>query len=310
MSYSLPLAKQVILITGAAGGIGSATALHLAKQYPGICLILTDFRQEQLEQCATLCKQAGAQVLTIPADLTNSVELANIPKAAVKHFGAVHVLINNAGYSQSSPVESMSTATVEKHFQVNILAPISLIQTLIPVMRRQGFGRIINVSSLAGCVAFPFEGIYGASKFALEGLSDALRMELSPFNIQVIVIELGAVLTQAFKNNTKALIKCILEPQNTPYSKAFQRLSQLFIEVEQQAWTPEKVAQTIHKTLITTHPKPRYVAASAAVKLSFFIMNKMCPTSILDRFRKRLYGMNLISQDLPKYGQLNPENLS
>lgn len=303
----LPLAEQVVLITGAAGGIGSAIAQHLAQQYPSIRLVLTDCQQEQLEQCANFCEKAGAQVLAIFTDLTNSEQLKGLPKAAVEHFGEVNVLINNAAYSQSGPIETMSTATIQQHFQVNVLAPITLIQALTPVMRLQGGGRIINISSIAGRLAFPFEGIYGASKFALEGLSDSLRMELAHFNIQVIVIEPGAVLTKALMANTKALIKFILEPLNTPYSAAAQRLSHLFQEVEQQAWSPEQVAQTIQKALTTHHPRPRYVAAPILVKFSLFMMLNICPTQVIDKFRQRLYGLNLISKDWQNANNQSPK---
>jgi NAD(P)-dependent dehydrogenase (short-subunit alcohol dehydrogenase family) len=297
MPHYLPLAEQVVLITGAAGGIGSAIAHQLAQQYPGIRLVLTDCQQELLEQSALSCRQAGAEVLAIPADLTNPEQLEALPKVAIDKFGQVNSLINNAGYSQSGPVESISLNAVEQHFRVNLFAAIALIQALTPVMRCSGGGRIINITSMAGRIAFPFEGVYGASKFALEGLSDALRMELAPFNIQVIVIAPGAVLTNALEVGPKALIELLSDSQNTPYSAAAQQVSKLVQQIKKHAWSAEQVAQVIHQALSDRDPKPRYVAATAINKLILALMLRVLPTTVTDRFRQQLYGLNLVAED-------------
>jgi NAD(P)-dependent dehydrogenase (short-subunit alcohol dehydrogenase family) len=297
MPYYLPLAEQVVLITGAAGGIGRAISYQLAQQYPGIRLVLTDCQQELLEQSALSCRQAGAEVVAILADLTNSEQLEALPKVALDKFGQVNSLINNAGYSQSGPVESISLNAVEQHFRVNLFAAIALIQALTPVMRCSGGGRIINITSIAGRIAFPFEGVYGASKFALEGLSDALRMELAPFNIQVIVIAPGAVLTNALEVGPKALIELLSDFQNTPYSAATQQVSKLAQQIKQHAWSAEQVAKVIHQALSDRDPKPRYVAATAINKLMLALMLRVLPTKVTDRFRQQLYGINLVAED-------------
>ena len=297
MPYYLPLAEQVVLITGAAGGIGRAISYQLAQQYPGIRLVLTDCQQELLEQSALSCRQAGAEVVAILADLTNSEQLEALPKVALDKFGQVNSLINNAGYSQSGPVESISLNAVEQHFRVNLFAAIALIQALTPVMRCSGGGRIINITSIAGRIAFPFEGVYGASKFALEGLSDALRMELAPFNIQVIVIAPGAVLTNALEVGPKALIELLSDFQNTPYSAAAQQVSKLAQQIKQHAWSAEQVAKVIHQALSDRDPKPRYVAATAINKLMLALMLRVLPTKVTDRFRQQLYGINLVAED-------------
>lgn len=297
MPHPLPLAEQVVLITGAAGGIGSALAQLLAKEYPGIRLVLTDCRQEPLEQCAISCRQAGAEVLAIPADLTNPEQLEALPKIAADRFGQVNALINNAGYSKSGPVELISAPAVEQHFRVNFFAPLALIRDLAPVMRRQGGGRIINITSLAGQLAFPFEGVYGASKFALEGLSDALRMELAPFNIQVIVVEPGAVLTNLLEVGPKALIELISDSQNNPYSAAAKQVFKLFEQIKQQAWSAEQVAAVIRRALTDRHPKPRYIAAAAINKIFLALMTGVLPVQVTDRFRQQLYGINLVAED-------------
>lgn len=201
------LSKQVILITGASAGIGAALAKILAERFMGIQLVLAARNVEKLETVATLCRKAGAEVLVVPTDLENIEQIEALAKAAIAHFGRVDALVNNAGYGQMGPLELLPAIAAQRQFQINLLGPLALIRTLVPLMRDQGGGRIINISSLGGRMAFPFGGLYSASKFALEGLSDALRMELAPFNIKVSVIEPGPVSTDFLSLLPKRLRK-------------------------------------------------------------------------------------------------------
>lgn len=189
------LSEQVVLITGASTGIGAALAQILAQRFMGIRLVLAARSVEKLETVATFCRKAGAEVLAIPTDMSKIEQVEALAQASITHFGRVDALVNNAGYGQMGPVELIPASAVQRQFQVNVLGPLALVRALVPLMRETGGGRVINVSSLGGRLAFPFGGLYSASKFALEGLSDALRMELEPFNIKVSVIEPGPVST-------------------------------------------------------------------------------------------------------------------
>lgn len=193
------LSEQVVLITGASDGIGAALAQLLAQRFLGVQLVLAARSVEKLEAIAALCRKAGAEVLAVPTDLEKIEQVEALAQTAIAKFGRVDALVNNAGYGQMGPVELIPTIAAQRQFQVNILGPLALIRALVPIMRDQGGGRIINISSLGGRMAFPFGGLYSASKFALEGLSDALRMELSPFNIKVSVIEPGPVNTNFYR---------------------------------------------------------------------------------------------------------------
>lgn len=195
----MQLEQQVILITGASTGIGAALAVLLASRYPGIRLGLAARSLERLETVAATCRQAGAEVCVVPTDMAQPEQVKALAAKVLQQFGRVDALVSNAGYGQMGPIELVPTEAVEQQFKVNLLGAITLIQAVIPVMRAQRGGRIITVSSLGGRVAFPLGGLYSASKFALEGLSDALRMELEPFNIKVSVIEPGPVATDFLK---------------------------------------------------------------------------------------------------------------
>ncbi|MBE9099026.1 SDR family oxidoreductase [Vacuolonema iberomarrocanum] len=296
MSYSQSrfrpgvLAEQVVLITGASAGIGDALARQLAQRFPGIRLVLTARRQERLEAIAEACEKAGADVLTIPADLTDATQVVALTEKALAHFGRVDVLVNNAGYGQMGSLELIPQSAVERQFAVNVFAPVALSRALIPAMREQGGGHILNLSSIAGVVAFPLGGAYSASKFALEALSDSLRMELEPFNIAVTVIEPGPVATE-FADVAKAQIADLPDPLGTPYQPAFETFATLEDQLEKQMWTSDRVATVVIKALTAKNPRPRYTAATGGDVL-VFLMTKLLPTRWVDRFWQRFYGID------------------
>lgn len=290
------LGQQVILITGASAGIGAALPVLLAKRYPKVRLVLAARSVDKLEAVAEICRQAGAEVYVVPTDMAKTEQVKALAAAALQKYGRVDVLVNNAGYGQMGPIELIPSEAVRQQFDVNLLGTITLTQALIPVMRQQGGGRIINVSSLGGRVAFPLGGLYSASKFGLEGLSDALRMELEPFNIRVSVVEPGPVMTEFFTTASQQMQQYVANPLETPYRAALQRLDQLNQRLKQQAWSSEQVAQVIIKALNARHPKPRYIAATGG-EVMLWLMTKVLPTKLVDQFWQRFYGIHLIKKD-------------
>ena len=297
------LSEQVVLITGASVGIGAALARLLAEQFMGIRLVLAARSVEKLEAVATLCRKAGAEVLVVPTDLEQIEQIEALAKTAIAHFGRVDALVNNAGYGQMGPVELIPDRAVQRQFQINVLGPLALIRALVPMMRDRGGGRIINISSLGGRMAFPFGGLYSASKFALEGLSDALRMELEPFNIKVSVIEPGPVSTDFFVVAAQAVEVAVATPENTPYRVAFEKLKGLEKQTSSRAWTSERVAYVIVQALCARNPRPRYIAATGG-KFLIFMMTKVLPTRIVDAFWQRFYGINLVAKDWQRHREL------
>jgi short-subunit dehydrogenase len=164
------------------------------------------------------------------------------------------------------------------------------------VMRAQGGGKIINVSSLGGRIAFPFGGLYSASKFALEGLSDSLRRELEPFNIQVSVIEPGAVHNEFLEVINQELDRAVPHALNTPYKAAFENLENLEKLTRAQAWTSERVARVMIRAIEAKRPRPRYIAATAGNFL-VFMMTKALPLRFVDLFWQKFYGIDRVAKD-------------
>lgn len=289
------LSEKVVLITGASSGIGAALAQILAQRFMGIRLVLAARSAEKLETVATLCRKAGAEVLAVPTDLEKIEQVEALATEAIAHFGRVDALVNNAGYGQMGPVELIPHQAAKRQFEVNVLGPLALIRALVPMMRDAGGGRIINISSLGGRLAFPFGGLYSSSKFALEGLSDALRMELDPFNIKVSVVEPGPVSTDFFVVAAQAVEDSVSTPENTPYRAAFEKLKELERQTSSRSWSSDRVAEVIVQALLHRHPRPRYIAATGGKFL--FLMTKVLPTRVVDAFWQRFYGIDLVAQD-------------
>jgi short-subunit dehydrogenase len=169
-----------------------------------------------------------------------------------------------------------------------------LTQALVPGMRDRGGGRIINISSIAGRSAFPFGGLYSASKFALEALSDALRMELEPFNIYVSLIEPGPVSTNFFAIVAEEVNRIIPHPETTPYRAAFEQLQNLEQQTSATAWTSERVAEVILKVMQVQRPRPRYVAMTNG-GIALLLLTKVLPTRLVDKFWQKFYGLDRVA---------------
>ena len=293
---NLPLSQQVILITGASAGIGAALAETLAKQFAGIRLVLAARRQNKLEQVARQCRHVGAEVLVVPTDIADETQVKALIPSVLEKFGRVDALVNNAGYGRMIPIELVSLEAVHHQFAVNYYGPLLLIQALIPIMREQGGGRIVNISSLGGRMAFPGGGLYSCSKFALEALSDVLRMELKGFNIQVSVVEPGPVVTEFFGVAWEKVRETIPEPEKNLYQPVFEKIESIDQQLQLLGWTPEKVARVIVRSLASSHPRPRYLAATGG---SIFVplMTKFMPTWFTDAFWKRFYGIDKVEKE-------------
>lgn len=296
MTQSPPIAEQVIVITGASAGIGAALARRLASQFLGIRLVLAARNQEKLEAVATDCLKAGADVLVVPTDLSQAEQVKALAQKALDRFGRVDALVNNAGYGHMGPVELISPDDAKRQFAVNFYGPLILCQALIPPMRDQGGGRIINVSSLGGRVPFPAGGMYSPSKFALEALSDVMRMELGAFNIKVSVIEPGPVTTEFFSVAGERVDLNVSESGRQLYRAAIEGIKDIERQTARLAWSSERVADVIIRALTARHPRPRYVAATGG-RMMLFLMTKLLPTPVVDLFWKRFYKIDQVEKD-------------
>jgi short-subunit dehydrogenase len=191
--WSLPDAPSVV-VTGASSGIGEATAYRFARE--GARLTLIARRTDRLRAVAKSVEALGGKARVETLDVAQDDDVRAAIRGAVEAFGTVDVLVNNAGFGLYAPLEVVPRADVERVFQVNTFGALSCIQAVLPFMRRRGRGLIINVSSIVGKRALPMTGVYGATKHALQALSDALRMELRGTGVEVSVVCPGYTATE------------------------------------------------------------------------------------------------------------------
>jgi short-subunit dehydrogenase len=265
----MQMTKRSVLVTGASSGIGAATASLLLDRGWRVFAAA-----RRLELMAPLAAQ-GAELLEL--DLSNAESRSDLAAQIANRVGALDALVNNAGFGEVGPLETMELQRARAIFEVNVFGLMGLTQLLVPAMRQRGCGRIVNVSSIAGRWVTPGSGWYGASKFALEALSDALRLELKSFGLQVVIVEPGLIATNfgeiAFPSMQKALA-C-----NT-YGKMIAAVGAGWEKVYQGASSPVVVASCIEKALITTKPKARYRCGHLSISV---LASELLPTSIWDR---------------------------
>ena len=190
-------APGAILITGCSSGIGEETARHLAAK--GHKVYATARSIEKLEGL----REAGCETLAL--DVTDESSMQAAVSAVESANGAVGALVNNAGYSQSGAVEEVPMGAVRRQFETNVFGLMRMCQLVLPGMRAQGWGRIVNLSSIGGKVVFPGGGVYHMTKHAVEALSDALRFEVKGFGIDVVIIQPGLITTEFHNAATSAM---------------------------------------------------------------------------------------------------------
>ncbi len=266
---------RVAIITGCSSGIGRATALLLAQR---------SWRVFATARCIeTVNNLASDRITPLHLDVTDEASMVAAVEQALGQVGRIDALVNNAGYTEAGPLEEATSDEIRRQFETNTFGPLRLTQLVLPTMRAQGSGRIVNVSTIGGRIAIPFIGLYNGSKFALEALSDVLRMETRPFGVRVIVVEPGGVRTNF---NTVATQRAQRFATNTssPYHCYFEPLNRFIARSTASSPPPEVVAQVIHHALTTRHPRARYVATTDAR-----IMLAILPW-LPDRKRDELFG--------------------
>jgi NAD(P)-dependent dehydrogenase (short-subunit alcohol dehydrogenase family) len=291
MAYSL--ADKVVLITGASSGIGRAVALEVAAK--GASVVLAARRHDLLQAVANEVSKRGGTPLVVPTDMAVTSQVEALAAKALEHFGRVDILVNNAGYGQMGPIESVGEAAVRQQFDVNVFGLLTLTRQLIPQMRSCRRGRIVNLSSVAGKVAFPFMGIYNASKHAVEAISDAMRMELAPFGIRTIVIEPGPVETEFFQVAERQAASDI-NTEDNPYGAILQEVGENFNGSSNGfAWSAERTAKTIVRAIEADSPSDRYTAFQGG-KLALGLMTAL-PTAVADRIYSKWFGLDQLKAD-------------
>jgi NAD(P)-dependent dehydrogenase (short-subunit alcohol dehydrogenase family) len=252
------MASRAVLITGCSSGIGHATAERLVAD--GWTVYATARRPETLGELAEL----GCRTLAL--DVTDEASMNAAVNSVVEAEGAVGVLVNNAGYSQSGAVESVPLDEVRRQFETNVFGLIRMCQLVLPSMREKRWGKIVNIGSMGGRLTFPGGGLYHATKYAVEALSDALRFEVRGFGVDVILIEPGLIVTN-FGDTATASVDAAQAAG--PYRDFNEAVAKTTAEAYRGPMAklgagPEKVAATIADALKTKRPKARYPVTPSA----------------------------------------------
>jgi NAD(P)-dependent dehydrogenase (short-subunit alcohol dehydrogenase family) len=253
--------SKAVLITGCSTGIGRATAIELAKQ--GWTVYATARR---VESVAALAEQ-GCKVLAL--DVCDEASMQAAVQQIEATEGTVGVLINNAGYGSEGPVEEVPMDEVRRQFETNVFGLLRLTQLVLPGMRRQRWGRVVNLSSMGGRMTLPGGGIYHATKYAIEALSDALRFEVRGFGVDVIVVEPGAIKTE-FGNTAIARVDALGGSDDyAGFRDALKQNIRNAYEGPMAAFAvgPEAVARVIERAIASSRPRTRYVITAGAKML-------------------------------------------
>ena len=241
--------SKVVLITGCSTGIGRDLAGQLAQA--GYTVVATARNTQTLGDLP-----AG---LKLSLDVTQADSIHQAITQTIARFGRIDVLVNNAGYALRGALEEIPIEQMQQMFDVNVFGVLRMIRAVVPQMRKQQAGHIINISSIAGKLSTPANGAYSATKFALEALSDALRLELAPFGIHVSLVEPGAIKTN-FDETAQTHARAILSNPASPYQPLYKLSDEFAASMRHQELGPEVVSQVIQQAIQASKPKARYHA--------------------------------------------------
>jgi NAD(P)-dependent dehydrogenase (short-subunit alcohol dehydrogenase family) len=264
--------RQIALITGSSSGIGFETSLLLARN--GIYTYATMRNLSKSQEILDIAKKECLPLKVFTLDVTDEKSTQKAIDMVMYEQNRIDVIVNNAGYSLVGALEQISMDEIKEEFETNFFGIIKLIQKVLPQMRKQRSGRIINVSSLAGRIGLPLASAYVSSKFALEGLSESLKYEVQDFGICVILIEPGVIKTNFIKNLKigKQVITFKNGDVNTssadlPYAEITQKRISAFKPRFEKGSSPKEVADTILEAVTSDKPKFRYIVGQDASKL-------------------------------------------
>jgi NAD(P)-dependent dehydrogenase (short-subunit alcohol dehydrogenase family) len=277
--------QRIAAVTGGSRGIGRAIVWDLARHgYRVFALARTI---EELRDVEHAAREGGLDVHAVQLDIADGDSRVQATAALfqVTDGYGVDVLVNNAGYGQFGPLEDIPIDKFRRQIEVNLIGLLAFTQPFLPNMRARRRGWIINVSSAAGRTATPFMGSYNASKFALEGMSDALRLELHPFNVHVVLIAPGPIRTQ-FGHVAEEITE--VHPES-PYWPFMQRWQQTRQKSDLVSRSPETVAGIVRLAAQSDHPRPRYTITVTA-KLGA-VARRLVPDTVTDWVLRRALGL-------------------
>lgn len=250
---------KTILITGASSGFGQVTAHYLARR--GWRVLAVVRKAEDAERLRA--EAAGLPLEPLVAAITDDAQVAELGRTVAGLAPELHGLLNNAGTAYPGPLEVLALADLRAQLEINVVAQVAVTQALLPLLKA-GRGTVINVSSLGGRVAFPVTGAYHASKFALEALSEAWRLELAPLGVKVVVVEPAGSPTAIWKSGEQNARALYHGGRASAYRRLIERYAVLAAEAARSGFPPERFAELVARILATSNPRARYALPLSA----------------------------------------------
>jgi len=283
MANTQTINDRVVLITGASSGFGEACARHLSQK--GYRVYGTS-RNAGFEKKSAPSPAGVPFLKMIPMDVRETASVNKGVKYIIDREGRIDVMVNNAGIAVAGTVEDMTVDDVKSQFETNFFGAVRVCQAVIPKMRAQHSGYIVNISSIGGVMGIPFQSAYSASKFALEGFTEAFRIEVKPFGIHVVLIEPGDFKTSITKNR----IKPTISQKNFAYAKQYHTALTIMENEEKNGQPPEKLALLLEKIITHPSPKVRYTIGKLEQRLST-LYKRLVPSKTYERTFMKYYKL-------------------
>jgi len=283
------MSKKTIVITGCSSGFGRVSALEMAKR--GWHVFATVRKEaDQADLIAEAARLGCKENLTpLLCDITQTEQVAALAQAVKEQLTAMQAssldaLLNNAGTATGGPIELVSLDDMRALFEINVIAHVDVIQHFLPLLK-EARGTIVNVSSVSGRIATPVTGVYAASKFALEAISDALRVELAPFGVHVVLIEPSSSPTNIWKTSIQRAIQHMEPHRDGPYGPLLNLAERTAARSSKQGFPPQLFADTLVRILDSRQPRPRYIVPRDAVLP--VLLRRFLPDRLWDRMVRR-----------------------
>lgn len=258
--------SKVVLITGGSSGIGKSIGEFLIKR--GFIVYGTSRNPE---------RYTDSPLNLVKLDVSDNHSIQEAIKTVLSQEGRIDVLINNAGAGITGPIEEIPDAEIQRNFETNFFGPIRVIKAVLPQMRIQKSGLIINITSIAGYMGLPYRGVYSASKGALELLTEAFRMEIKDFNIQMTNVAPGDFATNIAAGRYHAPVL-----EHSPYKKIYKATLELMNAHVSQGKNPQIMANAIYKIINTQHPKGHYKVGQFMQKFSI-VLKRLLPDKVYEK---------------------------
>jgi NAD(P)-dependent dehydrogenase (short-subunit alcohol dehydrogenase family) len=260
-AFIIAMSNRVAVITGASSGFGMLTAVEMAAKGYRVVATMRNLERRTLLEGALRSRNVSIPVDIRQLDITDSAAIPGVIEAIAAEYGRIDALVNNAGFAMAGFLEDVSLDELRRQFETNFFGHVSVTKAVLPIMRRQRSGHIVMVTSIGGRCAAPVIGSYAASKFALEGWSEALRIEMQALGVQVVLVEPGAYQTDIWERNAQ-ISPITLDPASPNYARA-RRFSDYALKQTKKRDARE-VAQLLVRIAEDPKPKLRYVAGPDA----------------------------------------------